>query len=635
MTRIMVWNVKNFTLNKISPTRQFVYDVWGQKLKNNVLPAATSTLHYVGGATHYWASNVQSRFRHVPANQPYFDFFPLVAWAAAQADGAQRAGVTGAAFKQTFYQQAQRVFQAQAPGASPQIRGAFFGVNHAGSVADVLLRIFQTFQTRCVVPAQCPDFSILVNLCQQCVDYENDTTPTKPTPAVFLDALTHRLQLRFLSMGSASPQQPIFEQIIENVIAAGDGTTHYLPEILVVLEVLSETAVGRYDTIDGEGAVAALELLAALRVVNPNYCLVPPVRLSNQAADLEGIAVYYDASQLCFAGPQKWTANQAQALGNAAAAQNYAPVWQPSAYGAPPAAPATGAVAGFALPNRQVTIAGAPYNEYQLAGRCVFPTPRARAVRQFMRPGDRPPLLTYFQEIGGAGRTIKVCAMHATQGGGGPGMGAPNAPRAVDELRNIRELTALAANEVGVIVGDFNVQLLDLADRAAAYGNLTGAGGAGAAGYTLVFDDTQAIQPSFVGTTVIPFPQARGAFPDFGYLKTFGPMAAPQPESLDNILIKSGAGAAAFSHALVLNRVVGVDFAEAASSAVAGPYRYGYGTASIDRKESSCGSVMQETMEKILAGSGTAGAKNMQLNTVQNYGKIQGASDHMALVVDI
>ena len=484
-------------------------------------------------------------------------------------------------------------------------------VSARDTYADVLYLIFARFDS--LATDHNIRFPLLISLC---------TSIRGAVPK--LNRIIVELHNNILACGAANPVTTIYQYILQNIRPGKPEA----PDILVILEVISGRGPKRYQSIDGAGATGVMELLQMLRVFNPHYCLVPPVRLSTAIGeeggrDMEGIAVFYDSSKLQFMGPQKWTANNAQDMGSADASQNYAPVWQATPFTVKTTA---GVVDGCALPNRQVQIAGSPFPENQLAGQCIYPIAGERRIHWFGGEQGRPPLLTVFQELGGAKRTIKLCSMHATRG---------RSAEAVDEISQVPAITNLGANEVSVLVGDFNVDLLSADKKAAAYDRLV------ADGYALVLENTLAQAPDFVGTTLereTKHNLLQGTYPGFGYLKTLGAEEDQRIESLDNILVKG----CDYTGGMVLNRVVGVDATQAAGNNPApgaGTLHYGYPTApgSLTQGPFSC--AMATTAEAIQRGARTQRNRAMEedivFRQIQNYGKIRGASDHMALVVDV
>jgi len=74
------------------------------------------------------------------------------------------------------------------------------------------------------------------------------------------------------------------------------------PEILVIAEVA--TGAGADGTLVGlKGRLGSWGTLLAMRATHhPDWCLVPPLQISNR----EGMAVFYRSTKLIFSGPYRW-----------------------------------------------------------------------------------------------------------------------------------------------------------------------------------------------------------------------------------------------------------------------------------------------------------------------------------------
>ena len=238
------------------------------------------------------------------------------------------------------------------------------------------------------------------------------------------------------------------------------------PDIFVLLEVGAANEAGRIAT--GKSEQGVLQLLTDLRAhpLNnfPQFQVVPPI-VSGQGGKRESIAVFFKSTNLQFTGPWVWDGTRSSPLrrrdvGNVT----------PMAYGtANPDGSNPSAAWPNALPN---TPPAAPQNT--LAGKWQFSsTPTASTSRQvntnqFPGESNRSLYLTTFLDTTNApnNRNISVFAIHAPPQ-------SDLAKEVVEELeKNVYELrNEPDTNEVQVIVGDFNLNTLD-ADQRAGFGPL-------------------------------------------------------------------------------------------------------------------------------------------------------------------
>lgn len=627
MTKIMCWNIEKFTASKITSQNTVLLNQWLQKLqslyKPDIVIDTQLALKFISSAAQEFPlpSNSGS------SSELYNLFFSKVLIEAA------KMAVTYLAEKKNAKQLATDLstqlssltYDGNLTITFNQVNSCFVnllkGASNEIEFVPLLQSLFEQFQKNLISLTFTNEFCVINKAVQS-------LQVNKPFSNTYI-----AIQKEIATLDAASQEGYTLAHIINNINAKTlPPSPSFMPDILVILEVLSETKVEQYDTIVGKGAEGIIMILNNLRKINPNYCLVPPVRLAKADNDLESIAVFYDAAKLKFMGPQTWNDQQAIPL-STTSNTDYSSPWQTTPF---PSPPTQLIVNGNTLPNRTVEIGeNIYYNEYQLAGQCIFPQSGSTngAIEQFCGPYDRPPLLTVFQELTGAERTIKLVAMHATQGStGGPGTGAPNAPAAVKKLNTLDCIKPTGRNEVGVIVGDFNVQLLIDKDKAEAYGDLTNNN------YVLVFDNTKTDNPNLTGTTLKKQGSTTGTFPFYGYMKN-NPLNNNQIESLDNILVNLGT---AFCNAMILNRVVGVSPSQAASFNSSQKKTFGYSkTNSLKiNTKNPYGYVMANSIEDIIKGNTKNNqidnrSANVQFCQLENYGKIQATSDHMALVIEI
>ena len=280
--------------------------------------------------------------------------------------------------------------------------------------------------------------------------------------------------------------QDRLHHIIQEVVVPVD------PHIFVVVEVEAGGIAGDKD---GEpmkgpkGIRAVLEILNQLRntLNNNNWCLIPPVNVGGYNPNAiqgiqkysglrEGVAVYYRSDLLQFKGPyvmsglnqgnqipRSQSPNTPNVLNNLA---NYpAGTWdnigRESFRG-------TAIGRNCLIPNPAPAGGNIAVPEQQLAGQYVYypmPNPaqplplpvqqnaRTNSERRIDFPGsyNRPPYLTKFTEVNGhgQGRTINLFAVHTSP---------EYSDRALKNLALVPEINAnIQANDVNVIVGDFNV----------------------------------------------------------------------------------------------------------------------------------------------------------------------------------
>ena len=358
---------------------------------------------------------------------------------------------------------------------------------------------------------------------------------------------------------------------ITDTIQAGD------PDILVVIEVKTATGGGVGSLVsDTSGGPAVRSLLYALRDWMPakKWCLVPPLILGT-GGNREAIAVFFNSKKLDFAGPYQYDTNFATPVGTNAA-QNYPAPWD------------------LALPNVASNIPG--YNQNQLAGKFEFASAAAPAVPlNFPNPWNRDPFLTSFiDKTTIPNRPINLFSFHAPST-------EPDRYVALARLAAIQEIgAAIAAGEVRIIAGDFNVNVLDPA-QFPFYQHLTG-------GPAII--PTEMVCPipyaaAFAERTVlaaVPIATTAGVPPYYSYTAVLNGYGA----CLDNFLVAPNTTPL---NAVVMNRVVG----------------YGPNPTSLTNPIGSH-----------FVGPPAGPAANAIFQNITNFGKIGGvlgASDHMSVTI--
>ncbi len=226
------------------------------------------------------------------------------------------------------------------------------------------------------------------------------------------------------------------DYILNNVIVTD-------PDIFSVIEVISGRGP-KGSLVSSKGAQGVLALLNSLRKLNTNWCLVPPLKLTDkiqlsEADDghiellsdgtyTEAIGVFYRKDRLDFVGPYVWPAAGSNDNPNKIAD------------------PRDGTVAG---PYPDVWSNCLPPGNYN-AGQYEFYTEDDQELL-FPAEGSRRPFLTQFVERGGNQRTISLASVHYP----------PNQSSAITAwARTIRYFIddyPLGDKEVVCIAGDFNI----------------------------------------------------------------------------------------------------------------------------------------------------------------------------------
>lgn len=212
-------------------------------------------------------------------------------------------------------------------------------------------------------------------------------------------------------------------------------------DIFVVIEVQSTRGVVG-SLIGGTGKNGVLSLLTSLRQdLNPNWCLVPPLKLAglDEAATgvdadnvyTEGIGVFFRSDKLNFTGPYVW--------------------------------PTTGGVAS--PPFKNVTSGpypkpwanALPANNFSAGQPQFFKNPgQQKGQIYFTTAMNRRPFLTSFTEKAIGGRNIVLLTVHPTPGAG--------TETAVARISSILEILPRSIPQVVAVVGDFNVDVHKVAN---------------------------------------------------------------------------------------------------------------------------------------------------------------------------
>ncbi len=252
------------------------------------------------------------------------------------------------------------------------------------------------------------------------------------------------------------------------------------PDIIVIVEVASSSAGGGDLAPPTGGLNGVSRILDDLRAVNPQWRMVPPLKLT-QEKNTETVAVFFlgvsgaGGAQVTryFTGPNTWTngANGSSSNAPAAVASNYI------------GAPYDTFLTPPGMLARPIPLA-AQYRgglvESQSAARIQFlevPSNKRRSNRNLVGPRNvywgsttRVPFMTTFYEVfaNGNTRNLTIFSVHTTPGTPAKTFVNNQLPTAVDVA------TAPINNEIKVICGDFNLNALAADGNSAnAYARLT------------------------------------------------------------------------------------------------------------------------------------------------------------------
>lgn len=390
------------------------------------------------------------------------------------------------------------------------------------------------------------------------------------------------------------------------------------PDIIVVVEV-STAYDGRGNLVRGAGATGSQTLLTAIRATtgNAHWMLVPPL----QTGPREAVAVYFDSSNYAFTGPWHWPGG-------------VGPATAPAAMGPPPVAYA--APFGALLPGTAAPVGGAnagtPQNRLAAATDFTFAAAHANAGAAAAFGTMRAPYWVSFAELTAGGlpvaRNISLFCIHS------PASAVAGAYLAA--LNGLAEIAdGIAADEVRVVLGDFNVNLLNndgARTRNASYAALAGGG------YALGIDrpgNPPAPINGWLGyfathikrgskSTYWSTAAKTDYYPGYGYV---GSSIVPNLYSIDNILARYGAGAGGpMANVTVVNGIVGSRYDVIAPAPGNPP------TGAYDLPIHMAGVPFAAAPPQAPAFSV---GRRSAFNGWINYGRIRSTSDHLAIVADI
>ncbi|CAD5258026.1 MULTISPECIES: hypothetical protein [Halomonadaceae] len=426
--------------------------------------------------------------------------------------------------------------------------------------------------------------------------------------------------------------------ISSNLMPIHPGGIAIAPDILVILEVSTlhqpqNNIPGLLD--DGLGGQGATDLLDIIRGAtgNNHWMLVPPL----QTGVSDSVAVYYDSTHLAFAGPRIWPGAQGPAV-------------DPNQIPAPATAAYPGMFAGV-LPNRQVpaTLPNAGAQEDICAANTTFHVapgyPNAGNVVNF--GNNRTPYQVSFGELDGTGTVIRQIDLFAVHGPANKG----RARTFIQQLSQLAEVAvAPTANQVKVVLGDFNLNLTENIQNAAqhqlqqeaSYVNLTGLGYqmaltvpapvpydptdpqtfSGYTGYFATHMRTLAQATYWYVSNTADF------YPGYGIIGSGS--SSVRDYSYDNILVRFGMTAGGpMGEVSVMNGIVPQPFAQVnppPHNAPAGFYTWPVQMA--DQRYAN-------PPDRIIDQTRNEASDQAILRQWNNYGRIISTSDHMALIATI
>jgi hypothetical protein len=381
-----------------------------------------------------------------------------------------------------------------------------------------------------------------------------------------------------------------------------------------------------------------------------NWCVVPPINLG-LFGQREAVAVFYNATNLQFTGPnllyQLYAPNVGQSQPvNAvthAAITNYSAGWQ-AALPVALARTTNFVIGGVATPIPERRLAG-EWQYYTAPPARPVPSPPPPVIPanriQFPYQGCRGPFLTRFREVMAPNRTLNLFSVHTSPS---------SARQAVINMGNVPQMLAVAANEVNVILGDFNVDTFagnwgaynwmlplyrcELDPRANHMGPVVQARKPYCMTHLL---PTNTATP-FNNNGVVTDPQ-HNVYPRYGYMGSSWP-DINNSGAIDNIFAAYGAGAGGpAANITVINTLTGTPYnwLAAAPAGVTAELTGGLHYAT------TIALANHPLITTPPAAAGTGGIDPLGVHAGQlvifqlwnNFGKVNSTSDHLPLLVDI
>lgn len=440
--------------------------------------------------------------------------------------------------------------------------------------------------------------------------------------------------------------------IVNGVVNGGPA----LPDIFIIVEVYS-----RVREVGLEGGVldsgrnagrACLGLLNVFRnVFGPTWCLVPPLNLG-EGGQREAVAVYYNAANLQLVGPNlfydRWPGNnlgQGQPVAPATFANiiDYPLVWKNCL-------PNPGNPWVPLQMNRTSNFPGGiVVPEFQIAGQWEYytgvrpipspiqpPYPVNRV--QFPNAGCRAPFWVRFEEVVG-NRLLDVFSVHTSPA---------SARQAILQMQNTGEMSnAVAANNVNVVIGDFNVDAY--AANAWVYNWMINGQ------YTMELDPrvahAGALVPArkpYLMTHLLPTAQAwpfntaggygpdpqHNVYPRYGYMGSAWP-AINDSGAIDNVFTAyGGAAGGPATNITIANRVIGTPYNGVNPAPVGVTAEL---TGGLAYPAGLTNNIPQPTNAPapVTPGGVNPPVDNINFQAWQNFGGVHSTSDHLPVVIDI
>lgn len=341
--------------------------------------------------------------------------------------------------------------------------------------------------------------------------------------------------------------------------------TKIRPAIFVIVEVKSGRIPNFQDIgtlVSGNAQKGCIKLLKKIRSHLPqeNWRLVPPL-ITGTGGRGEGIAFFYRSQSLQFLGPFAWTNGGRSIPMNGIAVNQigfYPRPWG-SNQGVVNCLPSRPIPPNFGFPNGTM--------ESNLAAQYLFQNSSQQNL-YFPFHTNRSPLLVIFRELNNPNRIIKVLGFHAPPDAG-------QAQIAINRISQIHEIQNIMNNEVQVIVGDFNIDILN-GNNPNPYQLLTNPNGLNFIQHINVIGANNLNYPNSTffmthmkstqnstpwNSTIPPYPPPpnppipNNGYPGFDYMgSSFG---NNQFSSIDNILTKHGQNAGNASNITIINPVTG------------------------------------------------------------------------------
>jgi hypothetical protein len=429
------------------------------------------------------------------------------------------------------------------------------------------------------------------------------------------------------------------------------------PDVIIVVEVYSRVReVGLEGSVLNSGSTAGqgvLLLLNRIRAALGNqWCVVPPLNLGANG-QREAVAVFFNSTNLQFTGPNLFydrfpddptNIGQGQPVNAATFAHiiNYPPLWK---HGLPHPSNPTVALQLNRQTNFTINGVATPVNEWQLAGQWEYytgvrpipspiPPPYPRNRISFPSLSSRGPFWTRFTDLTTMNpRTLNLFTVHTS----------PSSARsAVRIMQDVVEMSAVAANQVNVILGDFNVD--SFSNKADAYNWMAASAGAI---YTMQLDPRQnhagAVVPArkpYLMTHLLPVASAKpfnnvgvatdpqhNVYPRYGYMGSAFPQLNDSG-AIDNFFTAYGAGAnGPATHITVVNKIAGT------------PYNRIPAPAGVTA-ELTGGLPYPAGLANPIPQVAPNGGINPPVDTINfsnwaNFGGFYSTSDHLPLMIDI